>query len=250
MQDGFDKNVAEKMPKKLRSAPSRPWNVDPVLIRKSSDEEEFSVPPKKEPEKVISFAESPYKPEVAIDVIENLNLEVTEALFRTKDLERQARDGKKVLGKALNENTLLKKTISDLEKRIADEEVFKKEIVFLNEQAEDSSIHIENVSKMLFEKTQELESLLKEKETLEGKFHKLNDEIHQKAKFEVKSSILEKELGLNRGRVKELESLIDTQQEENESLTREIKELREALDKVYTSLSSIRVKAKKEAYGL
>ncbi|MDX9763183.1 MAG: hypothetical protein RBT82_14130, partial [Desulfomonilia bacterium] len=33
MKDGFDKSVAEKMPKIQKKRPNRPWNVDPVLIR-------------------------------------------------------------------------------------------------------------------------------------------------------------------------------------------------------------------------
>ncbi len=251
MQDGFDKNVAEKMPKKLRSAHSRPWNIDPVRIQESSVEEEApSLAFKKEPEKEIALPESPRKPDVTISAIEDLNIEVTEALFRNKDLMRQVREEKKSLEKALSENAILKITISDLKKNIIDQDAFKKELAFLNEQVEDSSVYIENISRKLTEKTQEIEKAIKEKNAFEAKYNRLSDELQHRAKFEVKSSILEQELGLNRSRVKELEAIIDLQQEKNDSLSQEIKELKETLEKVYTSLSTIRVKAKKEAYGL
>ncbi len=38
MKDGFDRSVAEKMPKIQKKRPNRPWNVDPVLLKAQEEE--------------------------------------------------------------------------------------------------------------------------------------------------------------------------------------------------------------------
>ncbi|MCD6569602.1 MAG: hypothetical protein J7L53_02745 [Deltaproteobacteria bacterium] len=249
MQDGFDKNVAEKMPKSLKSKPNRPWNIDPVLIRKSSVDQESSPPSKEEANKDAIIQEEPIKANIALNTIEDLSIEFTDILFQKKDVQRHLRETQRALEDAINENSRLKNVLLEREKRIADEETLCQEISFLNEQVEDANLYIENLSKILTEKTQNLDDLLDEKNALETRFHRLNENIHSKAKLEVKVSILEKELGLAYNRVKGLETLLHTQQEENVSLQEETKEFKDALDKIYASLAHIRLKAKKEAYG-
>jgi len=44
MKDGFDRSVAERMPKMQKRRPNRPWNVDPVLIRTQEEMQEQAVP--------------------------------------------------------------------------------------------------------------------------------------------------------------------------------------------------------------
>lgn len=252
MQDGFDKSVAGKMPKSLKGKPNRPWNVDPVLLHKPSIDQESIVLPKDKEEagKDASIQEGPVKVNGALDTIEDLSAEFTDALFQKKDAQRHLRETQSALENTVNENSSLKTTLVELEKRITNEEKLRQEISFLNEQAEDANLYMENISMMLTEKTEEVVALSVEKKGVENKLYRLNEDIHSKATLDVKVSILEKELGLAHNRVKEMETLLHTQQEDKASLKKETTELKEALDKVYASLAHIRLKAKKEAYGL
>jgi len=252
MQDGFDKSVAGKMPKSLKGKPNRPWNVDPVLLHKPSIDQEMLVHPKdkEKADKDASIQEGPAKAHGALDTIEDLSVEFIDALFQKKDAQRHLRETQAALESTINENSSLKNTLVELENRIADEEKLGQEISFLNEQAEDANLCMENISRMLTEKTNEADNLSVEKKEVETRLYRLNEDIHNKATLEVKVSILEKELGLAHNRVKELETLLHAQQKEAVSLGKESKELKEALDKVYASLAHIRLKAKKEAYGL
>ncbi|MEA3221702.1 MAG: hypothetical protein U9P49_00855 [Thermodesulfobacteriota bacterium] len=252
MQDGFDKSVAGKMPKSLKCKPNRPWNVDPVLLHKPSVDQERLVLPKDKEEagKDASVQEGHVKIHGALDTIEDLSAEFTDALFQKKDAQRHLRETQAALENTVNENSSLKTTLVELEKRITNEERLRQEISFLNEQAEDANLYMENISMMLTEKTKETEDISVEKKGVENKLYRLNEDIHSKATLDVKVSILEKELGLAHNRVKEMETLLHAQQEETVSLGKESKELKGALDKVYASLAHIRLKAKKEAYGL
>jgi hypothetical protein len=44
MKDGFDKRVAERMPRMQKKRPNRPWNVDPILLRSQEDHVEQTSP--------------------------------------------------------------------------------------------------------------------------------------------------------------------------------------------------------------
>jgi hypothetical protein len=250
MQDGFDKSVAGKMPKSLKDKPNRPWNVDPVLIHKPPVDQETMPLPKEKADKDTSVQEGHLKVHGALDTIEDLSVEFTDALFQKKDAQRHLRETQAVLEGTINENSSLKNTLVELKTRITNEENLRQEISFLNEQAEDANLYMENISRMLTEKTKDTDNLSVEKKRVETRLYRLNEDIHNKATLEVKVSILEKELGLAHNRVKELETLLHTQQEQAASLGKETKELKGALDKVYASLAHIHLKAKKEAYGL
>ena len=59
----------------------------------------------------------------------------------------------------------------------------------------------------------------------------------------------ERDLSISNSRVFELESKLDEEYQKREPLEQEIDELKNALDRVYSSLAHIRLKAKREVYG-
>ena len=68
-------------------------------------------------------------------------------------------------------------------------------------------------------------------------------------RLDVKVSILERDLGISTARIQELESKLEEEYQKRKPLEEEIVELKIALDRVYSSLSHIRLKAKREVYG-
>jgi chromosome segregation ATPase len=262
MKDGFDKSVAERMPKMQKRRPIRPWNVDPVLIKSQDDHKEKRPEPVSEPvARVIPEAPEPeaMNPEPmvmaqasvakAVETIEDLNTEFSQIIFEKKDIQRKLHENSKVLDVVEKENLSLRQNLAEMEKAAHENTLFEREITFLNEQLEDADFYIQNVVGMLEEKNTSLAVETQKRETLEEKLRVFGRDIQEKAKLDVKVSILEKDLTMTTGRIRELETQLEDEYRKRKPLEDEIVELKMALDKVYSSLSHIRLKAKREVYG-
>lgn len=147
------------------------------------------------------------------------------------------------------ENARLKERLAAFEKEAVDNSLIEREIDFLNEQLEDADLYIQNMMGLLEEKAQTIEQETSKRRELESRFENISREIHEKAKLDVKVSILERDLGISTTRLKELESKLEEEYQKREPLEQEIVELKNALDRVYSSLAHIRLKAKREVYG-
>ncbi len=100
--------------------------------------------------------------------------------------------------------------------------MIEREIDFLNEQLEDADLYIQNMVGLLEEKTITIEQETARRTDVECRFSKLNKEIHEKAKMDVKVSILERDLSISNSRVFELESKLDEEYQKREPLEQEI----------------------------
>lgn len=250
MKDGFDKSVAQKMPRMQKKRPNRPWNIDPVLMK----EQEESVPQNVTEDKPVlkSKADSPQDridPSTAVETIIDLNSDITQVIFEKKEIQRQLMERSKTLSEVERENSLLKDNIASFENASVENKLLEQELEFLNEQIEDADYYIKNMMVLLDERTQNLERESTRRDELEGKIARLSNEIQEKAKMDVKVSILERDLGISTALVHDLESRLQEECMKREPLEQEIVELKDALDRVYSSLAHIRLKAKREVYG-
>jgi chromosome segregation ATPase len=256
MKDGFDKSVAERMPKMQKRRPNRPWNVDPVLIK---PQEETSEQPAPVPEALNPNpqASSPMMPgdgarsavSKAVETIEVLNTEFSQIIFEKKDISRRLKEHDRVIEEIGRENSSLRVNLAELEKAAQEHRLLDREILFLNEQLEDADHYIQHVVGMLDQKTAWFDAEVTKGKTLEERLVRFSKDIQDKAKLDVKVSILEKDLGISTARIHELETRLEEEYQKRRPLEDEIAELKTALDRVYSSLSHIRLKAKREVYG-
>lgn len=272
MKDGFDRSVAEKMPKIQKKRPNRPWNVDPVLMKVHEEENaqarEAKPVPEEQPvsqlmveeklERAVPVETSPASRLVvpengnvakAVETIKDLSSDFTQMIFDRKAIQQELDKTMSVAEHMERENIRLKEAISELEKSTLDNSVLEREITFLNEQLEDADLYIQNMVNMLEEKAGSFEQEARRRKELEGRLENISKEIHEKAKMDVKISILERDLSISNTRVLELESRLEEEYQKREPLEQEIVELKNALDRVYSSLAQIRLKAKREVYG-
>ncbi len=302
MKDGFDRSVAEKMPRIQKKRPNRPWNVDPVLLKGQDDEkpvkpvkaESVSEKPvaktetvhaagpavteireempaaEKAPamdvaaDSVVESAEPVVREAVAImdvpekkndnvakavETIKDLNSDFTQMIFEKKVIQQQLEKSASSIEQVARENALLRENLSAFEKSSVDNSMIEKEIDFLNEQLEDADLYIQNMVGLLEEKMFSCEQETTKRKQLEGRFEKISKEIQDTAKMDVKISILERDLSISSTRILELESKLEEEYQRREPLEQEIVELKDALDRVYSSLAHIRLKAKREVYG-
>ena len=124
-----------------------------------------------------------------------------------------------------------------------------REISFLNEQLEDADHYIKRVVGMLETANAGYDSEVTKTRALEERLRSFSRDIQEKAKLDVKVSILEKDLNFSTARIHELEEQLEEESRKRKPLEDEIAELKVALDRVYSSLSHIRLKAKREVYG-
>jgi hypothetical protein len=324
MKDGFDKSVAQKMPKIQKKRPNRPWNVDPVLIKAQEEERARSsetrqdldqqtpevkeaplapvmdavagavesAPPVQDPIQpepamqaptpqdapaAVEIGEVPTSGEAsarihvaevdealsikglvsseagnlarAVETIKDLSSDFTQIVFERKAIQQKLDQSARIVEETARENALLKARLQEYEREATDNTLIEREIDFLNEQLEDADLYIKNMMNLLEEKEQAIETESSRRREIEGRFEKISGEIRDKAKLDVKVSILERDLGISHARLRELESRLEEEYRKREPLEQEIMELKNALDRVYSSLAQIRLKAKREVYG-
>jgi chromosome segregation ATPase len=250
MKDGFDRSVAQKMPRMQKKRPNRPWNIDPVLL---NDQKEHVVQNVAEDKPILKSKRQPQKnqvdPSKAVETIIDLNSDITQVIFEKKEIQRQLMESSKTLSVVERENASLKDSVAAIENTAVENKMIEREIIFLNEQLEDADYYIKNMVGLLDERTQNLDRESARRKELEGKLTRISHEIQGKAKVDVKVSILERDLGISSARVLDLESQLEEESKKREPLEQEIVELKDALDRVYSSLAHIRLKAKREVYG-
>lgn len=252
MKDGFDKSVAEKMPRMQKKRPNRPWNVDPVQLK--TQQVHGDAPQAAEPKPPTVSQEKPaavLNSSVlhAVKTIEDLDTDFTQMIFEKTDIQRKLTENHRMIEEIGKENLDLKQNLVDLKKSETDRMELDREITFLNEQLEDADIYIKNMMGMLDEQSSAFDSECARRKTLEEKFERMSRDVQEKAKLDVRVSILEKDLKIRTGRISELESLLEEEYKKRKPLEEEIMDLKNALDRVYSSLAHIRLKAKREMYG-
>ncbi|MDM7912646.1 MAG: hypothetical protein QUS09_06060, partial [Methanotrichaceae archaeon] len=185
----------------------------------------------------------------AVETIKDLSSDFTKMVFEKKEIKQQLEKSASSMEQVERENALLRENLSAFEKNSIDNSMLEKEIDFLNEQLEDADHYIQNMVGLLEERMFSFEQEASRRIKLEGRFEKISREIQEKAKMDVKISILERDLSISSTRILELESKLEEEYQRREPLELEIVELKDALDRVYSSLAHIRLKAKREVYG-
>lgn len=252
MKDGFDKNVAEKMPR-IHKRPNRPWNVDPVLLKaEPAEEKPRPQPVKSEPQAkpAAVVAEMPAAIKHAESTIEEINTQFTHMILEKKDVQRMLDQKQHEIQEVQHQNTILSETLATLQGQISASAPLSREITFLHEQLQDADFYIQNLTDLLNEKSQAADEQHALRLAQEEKYHRMAGELKNMAMLDVKASMLERDLSAAQVRIQELEELLEEEHSKRVPLEEEIVELKTALDRVHTSLSQIRLKAKREAYGV
>jgi chromosome segregation ATPase len=271
MKDGFDKNVAEKMPKIQKVRPNRPWNINPVQLTARTEEmepaivetplfeqhETDSYASKKEPVEMKVETQLQHPDKVIASGIKHTEKTLKEIDSQFTSMIIEQKEAKRLLGlkdhaleDALKENLELNQQLSALQSAAASAGHLNREINFLNEQIQDANLYIQGLLSIISEKDRALNEQISLKQDLEERFAKIESEVKDKALLDVKASILERDLKASYQRIKKLESLLEEENNKRIPLEDEIVELKSTLEQVHASLAQIRLKAKREAYGL
>jgi hypothetical protein len=271
MKDGFDKNVAEKMPKIQKVRPNRPWNINPVQLPARTEEiqtaivetpvfeqNETDIPgPELEPLKINAETKSQHPAQIIPSEIKHTEKTLKEIDSQFTSMIIEKKEAKRLLGlkehaleDALKANLELKQQVATLQSTAASTDHLNREVDFLNEQILDANLYIKGLLSNISEKDKALNEQISLKQNLQERFAKIGNEVKDKALLDVKAAILEKDLDAAHQRIKDLEFLLEEEDKKHKPLEDEIVELKSTLEQVHASLAQIRLKAKREAYGL
>jgi hypothetical protein len=271
MKDGFDKNVAEKMPKIQKVRPNRPWNINPVQLPARTEEIETAT--EKEPffeqheaditadlrEPLEMKIETPPLPPFQTNTaeikhtektIKEIDSQFTSMIIEKKEAERLLGVTENKLEDARKENLELIEQLHSFQNAAQSAVHLNREIDFLSEQLQDANLYIQSLLSIISEKDTALSEQISLKQDLEERFTRIGNEVKEKALLDVKAAILERDLDAAHKRIKDLESLLESETMKHKPLEEEIVELKSTLEQVHASLAQIRLKAKREAYGL
>jgi len=272
MKDGFDKNVAEKMPRLQKVRPNRPWNISPVQMPSKDDETEESSVLK---EILTDTTESLFEPAPEMEIspprnidahilkkdiivepaltettLKEIDSQFTDMLIQSRETRRTLELKDNDLNQALMRNKELELKISLLQENSDKSDTLLHEVGFLNEQIQDANLYIQGLLSVISEKDNALNEQMALKDESLNRLTKISSEVKERAALDVKASMLERELLSAHQRIKELEGQLEIEAASRKPLEDEITELKSTLEKVHSSLAQIRLKAKREAYGL
>lgn len=252
--DGFDRNVAEKMPKIKRQEGFPSFDREPEAPR--VDEEPIGPPvPEKQPEKkaFLSASKSAPQQEKQVDVlnlIEDLHSQLLVSHRTKRALETDLSFSQKTIQQLVLDNNELGSQLEDLRSELKKLKELQKETTYLKEEHLDA---IEKIKQFQLEARTAHEALARTTHERDDALNRLTEHQSQFQEVEVlriKGKLREKEASHFIEENKELRSRLEELQLQNMELEREYDEMRKSFSEVKESLTLLRDSCRANYYNL
>jgi chromosome segregation ATPase len=256
--DGFDTNVAEKMPKirKLEEPLLAPLEEEFEPLKEDHAE---PLPEIKSPEKLTQrrvIFESPKKgieAEQNLDVlklIEDLHAQLLASAQTKKALEMDLTSYKKTIHQLSQDNQELRRQLEVLSKEHQRLKEFQSESVYLQEENTDALERIKEFQQELRGMRETLTKVNQEKEGALNRIRDLESQIRQSEVVEIKGKLKEREASLFFEENRELQSKLEEALARNLDLEKKYETLRQSFNEVRESLTFLRDSCKANYYNL
>jgi chromosome segregation ATPase len=256
--DGFDANVAEKMPKikKLEELlPSTP-EVEPQLLEEDHSE---PVPEMRIPEKPVErkmIFESPKKgieTEQGLDVlklIEDLHAQLLASAQTKRALEMDLASYKKSIHQLAQDNQELRRQLEALSREHQRLQELQSESIYLQEENVDALERIKEFQKELREMRETLAKATQEREEAFDRIRDLESQMEQNEVVRIKGKLKEREASLFSEENRELQSRLEEALTQNSDLEKKYEILKKSFNEVRESLTFLRDSCKVNYYNL
>ncbi len=259
--DGFDRSVAEKMPKMKK------WE-DPLL----REQEEVFQPPEEKPHEVVEkvrssessekwvekkafFDSSKTMRETGQDVdvfrlVEDLHTQLLVSSRTQKALEMDLTAKQKTIQQLAQDNRELRNQL-ELEKK--ESQRFREihaESVYLKEENEEALLKIQELQQELKRTKEHLDKALKEKDEVFNRVHELESQIDQNEVIKIKGKMKEREASHFFEENLELRSRLEEALARNTELENRYHALKRSFNEVKESLTLLRDSYRKNYYSL
>jgi DNA repair exonuclease SbcCD ATPase subunit len=254
--DGFDKSVAEKMPRIKRLEESLPSDLGKEIqplkedryeeeMRSSEGQAERKVlfePPKK-------ATELEQDQDVLI-LIEDLHTQLLVSNRAKKALEIDLASHQKTIHQLVQDNKDLRKQLEDLRKELQGVQEICSESVYLREENEDALERIKEFQQELRGMKEILAKRAQERDEALNQLHELESQMEQNELFKIKGKMKEREASHFYEENREIQSKLEEALAQNIELERKYESLRKSFNEIKESLTLLRDSCKKSYYNI
>ena len=261
--DGFEKNVAEKMPKVKKEEEFSPPPLEVEVqrlkeepqegiqevgsVRSEGEKEVFSEPPK------VARATDKDLTDKDLDVsrlIEDLHAQLL-VLGRTKRaLEMDLASHQTSIHQLAQDNRELRSQVEDLSREVQKLREVQAESLYLKEENVDALERIQEFQQELRAIEETLELTTRERDEAQSRIHDLESQIEQNEILRVKGKLKEREASLFAEENKELRARLEEVLAQNIDLERKYTNMRKSFSEVRESLTLLRDSCKTNYYNL
>ena len=263
-EDGFDTNVAQKMPriKKLEEPHVLNLERDPEPQEKKDDETridatlmpETSTPEKQTERKMIfEFLQKGTKTEQSLDVlklIEDLHAQLLASAQTKRALEMDLASYKKSIHQLAQDNQELRRQCEALSKEDQKLKELQSESIYLQEEHADALERIKEFQQELREMKKTLTKATQEREEAFDRIRDLESQIGQNEVMKIKGKLKEREAFLFSEENRDLQSKLDEVLARNTDLEKKYETLKKSFSEVRESLTFLRDSCKANYYSL
>jgi chromosome segregation ATPase len=256
--DGFDTNVAEKMPKIRKLGDSLPLPLEEETLPVNEDRHEPITemrPPERQIEKEMIF-ESPKKrveTDQSLDVlnlIEDLHAQLLASAQTKRALEMDLVSFKRTIHQLSQDNQELHHQLEVLRKEHQGLKEFQSESYYLQEENADALEKIKEFQQELRETRETLNKVIEDKEEALNRVRELESQIEQSEVVKIKGKLKEREASLFSEENRELQSKLEEALAQNLDLERKYEALKKSFHEVRESLTFLRDSCKANYYNL
>jgi chromosome segregation ATPase len=256
--DGFDTNVAEKMPKirKLEEPLHSPLEEESLLPKEDHHEPIQEVrPPERQVERKMIF-ESPEKTvetEQNLDVlslIEDLHAQLLASAQTKRALEMDLVSYKRTVHQLSQDNQELYRQLEAMRKEHQRLKDFQSESYYLQEENADALEKIKEFQQELKDMRETLNQATQEKEEALNRMRDLESQMEQNEVFKIKGKLKEREASLFSEENRELQSKLEEALAQNLDLEKKYETLKKSFHEVRESLTFLRDSCKTSYYNL
>jgi DNA repair exonuclease SbcCD ATPase subunit len=254
ISDGFDKNVAEKMPKIRRqeelSSSGREvesqWPKEEPLERKI---------PEKEPGKRVIFSPPKLGPEKekhldVMNLIEDLHAQLLVSNQTKRALETDLSSSQKTIQQFVRDNNELRSQLEELTNEFKKLKEDHAETTYLREENVDALEKIKVFQQELRATNEAVAKASQERDEALGRAVELQSQIEQIDVFRIRGKLREREASHFAEENRELRSRLEEIQLQNMELEREYEDMRKSFSEVKESLTLLRDSCKAHYYNL
>ena len=257
-EDGFDTNVAQKMPRIRKLEEPQPLILDQEPQPQQEDDQTL-IPergsPEKQAERKVIF-ESPQKgieTEQSLDVlklIEDLHAQVIASAQTKRALEMDLASYKKSIHQLAQDNQELRRQWEALNKEDQKLKELQSESIYLQEEHADALERIKEFQQELREMKKALTQASQEREEALDRIRDLESQMEQSEVIKIKGKLKEREASLFSEENRELQSKLEEALTRNMDLERKYETLKKSFGEVRESLTFLRDSCKANYYNL
>lgn len=256
--DGFDKNVAEKMPKirKLEEPLPSPLEAEPQPLKEDHPETAPEMrSPEKQTERKVIF-ESPKKgieTEQSLDVlklIEDLHGQLLASAQTKRALEMDLTSYQKTIHQLAQDNQGLRSQLENQRKELQKLKETQSESIYLKEENEDALERIQRLQQEWREMNEALARTTQERNEALSRIQDLESQLEQNELLQIKGKLKEREASHFYEENQKLQSRLEEALAQNMDLERKYETLKKSFNEVRESLTLLRDSCKKNYYNL